>query len=401
MSMHPSPPPAASFPAAFGRADSLITIDLDAITHNWRALDKLAGAATETAAVVKADGYGLGASAIAPPLAAAGCRTFFVMSIAEAALLRTTLAEAGFADCRILTLGGCHAGQEDDFAAADITPVINNIEQYHRLAEKGRRAGTAVTAALHIDTGMTRLGLDRDQVSWLRAALAAADERLDGVAPALLMSHLSASEDRDDAASARQLADFIALRDSLPEMPASLANSGGCFLGAPYHFDLTRPGIALYGLHPAGADATDGQSAEAQRLRPAITWQARILQQRRADAGDAVGYNGTHGLTRASRIATLGVGYADGYPRSLGNRAKVEIGGKVAPVVGCVSMDSITVDVTDIDETVVNEAGVATLLGDAYPLAEMARDAGTIGYEILTQLGRRPERRFKGGQKGQ
>ncbi|MGC6454787.1 MAG: alanine racemase [Candidatus Puniceispirillaceae bacterium] len=385
----------------FGQADSLITIDLDAITHNWRILDSLSGSGTETAAVVKADGYGLGATVIAPALAQAGCRTFFVMSLAEAAALRAALDDAGQPDRRILALGGCHAGQEADFDSHCITPVVNTLEQYQRLATRGRAAERPMAAALHIDTGMTRLGLDRDELAWLQAALETGANEIDGVAPCLLMSHLSASEDLNDVASARQLADFMMLRRPLPDMPASLANSGGCFLGASYQFDLTRPGIALYGLHPAGADMTGLQTSQSASLRQAVIWQGRILQHRRAAAGDAVGYNGTHMLSRDSRIATIGVGYADGYPRSLGNVASVEIGGKMAPVVGRVSMDSITVDVTDIDEAVVDGAGHATLLGESYPLAEMARDAGTIGYEILTQLGRRPARRFKGGQKRQ
>ena len=388
-------------PSFFGQADSLITINLDTIAHNWRTLDSLSNSRTETAAVVKADGYGLGAAMVASPLAAAGCRTFFVMSLAEAVPLRTALTEDEFPDCRIFTLSGIHPGQEDDYATHCITPVINNIEQFQYLAASGQHSGQPVAAALHIDTGMTRLGLDRDEVAWLRAAYEGGDDSIQGGAPCLLISHLSASEDLNDAASARQLGDFTTLRDSLPEMPASLANSGGSFLGEPYHFDLTRPGIALYGLHPAGADMTGPQPDEANSLRPAVTWQARVLQHRRASAGDAVGYNGMHVVTRDSRIATLGVGYADGYPRSLGNRAKVEIGGQMAPVVGRVSMDSITVDVTDIEEAVVDSAGFATLLGDHYTLAEMTRDAGTIGYEILTQLGRRPARRFKGGQTGQ
>ena len=388
-------------PSFFGQADSLITIDLDAIVHNWRTLDSLSNSRTETAAVVKADGYGLGAAMVASPLAAAGCRTFFVMSLSEAVALRTALTGDGFSDCRILTLSGIHHGQLDDYATHCITPVINNIDQFQYLAASGQHSGQQVAAALHIDTGMTRLGLDRDEVAWLCAAYESDESSIRGVAPCLLMSHLSASEDLHDAASARQLDDFTALRDRLPGMPASLANSGGSFLGEPFHFDLTRPGIALYGLHPAGADMTGPQPDEANSLKPAVTWQARILQHRRASAGDAVGYNGTHMVTRDSRIATLGVGYADGYPRSLGNRAKVEIGGQMAPVVGRVSMDSITVDVTDIEEAVVDSAGYAMLLGNRYPLAAMARDAGTIGYEILTQLGRRPARRFKGGQTGQ
>ena len=160
---------------------------------------------------------------------------------------------------------------------------------------------------------------------------------------------------------------------------------------------LNRPGIALYGLHPAGHEAVEEQIDQAERLRPAVSWQARILQRRSAQAGDRVGYNGTYRLERDSRIVTLGVGYADGYPRSLGNVARVEIAGETAPVVGRVSMDSITVDVTGIAESRIATVDHATVLGSGYELAQMARDAGTIGYEILTQLGRRPERRYIGG----
>ena len=245
---------------------------------------------------------------------------------------------------------------------------------------------------------MTRLGLDRDELAALRDMTNGTSGQLGGVTPCLLMSHLTASEDPHDDASARQLSDFARLARLFPDIPASIGNSGGTLLGPDFAFQMTRPGIALYGLHPAGEDAEGAQLQDAATLTPAVTWQARILQHRRAMAGDAVGYNGTHVLSRDSRIATIGVGYADGYPRSLGNRAKVDIGGVLAPVVGRVSMDSITVDVTDIDKGMVDAAGYATVLGAGYGLARMAADAGTIGYEILTRLGRRPARLFKGGQ---
>ena len=381
----------------FGTADSLITIDIDAITGNWNMLDSRNGDATETAAVVKADGYGLGAAALVPYLANAGCRTFFVMSLAEAVTVRHALDDAGYAKTRIFTLSGCHAGQEDDFNTFRINPVINSIEQLQRLAASNHRWD----AAIHVDTGMTRLGLDRAELDSLKAILEDGGHALGGISPCLLMSHLTASEDPHDDASARQLAAFTKVREMFPDVPASLGNSGGTLLGGEYRFDMTRPGIALYGLHPAGIDAEGVQMEEAAALTPAVIWQARILQHRTALAGDAVGYNGTHILERDSRIATVGVGYADGYPRSLGDRAQVEIAGHLAPVVGRVSMDSITIDVTDIDPDKVDAAGHATLLGPAYGLAQMAHDAGTIGYEILTQLGQRPKRCFKGGQTGQ
>ena len=381
----------------FGTADSLITIDIDAITGNWNMLDSRNGDATETAAVVKADGYGLGAAALVPYLANAGCRTFFVMSLAEAVTVRHALDDAGYAKTRIFTLSGCHAGQEDDFNTFRINPVINSIEQLQRLAASKH----SWDAAIHVDTGMTRLGLDRAELDTLKAILEDGGHALGGISPCLLMSHLKASEDPHDDASARQLAAFKKVREMFPDVPASLGNSGGTLLGGEYRFDMTRPGIALYGLHPAGIDAEGVQMEEAAALTPAVIWQARILQHRTALAGDAVGYNGTHILERDSRIATVGVGYADGYPRSLGDRAQVEIAGHLAPVVGRVSMDSITIDVTDIDPDKVDTAGHATLLGPAYGLAQMAHDAGTIGYEILTQLGQRPKRCFKGGQTGQ
>ena len=381
----------------FGTADSLITIDIDAITGNWNMLDSRNGDATETAAVVKADGYGLGAAALVPYLANAGCRTFFVMSLAEAVTVRRALDAAEYTNTRIFTLSGCHAGQEDDFNTFRINPVINSIEQLQRLSVSNHRWD----AAIHVDTGMTRLGLDRAELDTLKAILDDGGHALGGISPCLLMSHLTASEDPHDDASARQLAAFTKVREMFPDVPASLGNSGGTLLGGEYRFDMTRPGIALYGLHPAGIDAKGVQVEEAAALTPAVIWQARILQHRTALAGDAVGYNGTHILERDSRIATVGVGYADGYPRSLGDRAQVEIAGHLAPVVGRVSMDSITIDVTDIDPDKVDAAGHATLLGPAYGLAQMAHDAGTIGYEILTQLGQRPKRCFKGGQTGQ
>ena len=207
-----------------------------------------------------------------------------------------------------------------------------------------------------------------------------------------LMSHLAAGEDLADPANERQLTRFTEIGAAFAGVPLSLANSGGTLRGSAFHMSLTRPGIALYGLHPAGHGAVEDQRDQAQRLQPAVKWQARILQRRTASAGDAVGYNGTHRLARDSRIVTLGVGYADGYPRSLGNKARVKIAGETAPVIGRVSMDSITIDVTDIAESRIAAVEHATVLGADYDLASMARDAGTIGYEILTQLGNRPAR---------
>jgi alanine racemase len=388
------------FPApAFGHADSVITIDIGAIVANWRYLDSLSNPRTETAAVVKADAYGLGAARVAPALAEAGCRTFFVASLAEAIALRAVLSDSGHDDLRIFALGGSHAGQETDFLQARIMPVINSLEQLARWRDAvANNDVTPPGAALHLDTGMTRLGFDPDETTWLLRRIEEGNTPLRGplagIDIRLLMSHLSAGEDLTDEANDRQLASFDRLRAALPGLPASLANSGGTLRGGGFHMALNRPGIALYGLHPAGLDTSGNQAEQAASLHPAVAWQARILQRREARAGDRVGYNGTHRLTRDSRIFTLGVGYADGYPRNLGNRAMVRIAGMAAPVVGRVSMDSITVDVTNLDEALLANATQAEILGTGYALAQMAGDAGTIGYEILTQLGRRPARRY-------
>jgi len=378
----------------FGHADSLITVDIGAIVENWRYLDSLSGPRTETASVVKANAYGLGADKVAPALAGAGCRTFFVMSLDEAVALRRVLTETGYKERRIFALGGCHAGQEAAFAESRIMPVINSLDQLRRWRDAGSMTNGWSAAALHLDTGMTRLGLDPEETSWLLRRVEAGDTPLAGIDMQLVMSHLSAGEDLAGDASDRQLASFARLCAALPNLPASLANSGGTLRGGDFHMALNRPGIALYGLHPAGLDTAGGQSDQAASLHPAVTWQARILQRRTAAAGDRVGYNGTHQLQRESHIFTLGVGYADGYPRSLGNQATVTIAGMPAPVIGRVSMDSITVDVTGLDQARLANASHAEILGAGYALARMAGDAGTIGYEILTQLGRRPARRY-------
>ena len=385
--------PAATI-SDLGHADSIITISPQAVVANWRYLASLSSPTTETAAVVKADGYGLGASQLAPHLADAGCRTFFVMSLDEAITLRGALRDSGHDSCAVLILGGCHPGQEDEMLAHDITPVINTREQLERLGKMARQRGAKIAAALHVDTGMSRLGLDEKEAAWLAIQVAEGNPLVDGLSPRWLMSHLSAAEDDCDPANAAQLQAFTALRAAFPGIASSLANSGGTLRGPAFHFDMTRPGIALYGLHPAGIGASRQQAEQAGHLMPAIRWDARILQIRDAKPGEAVGYNGTHVLKRDSRVAIIGVGYADGYMRALGNRAAVVIAGHEAPVIGRVSMDSITVDATDIPAARLQTADTATVLGDGYHLARMADDAGTIGYEILTQLGHRPRRLY-------
>jgi alanine racemase len=376
-----------------GHADSCLQIDLNAIITNWRYIDSLSSATTTTAATVKANGYGLGAKEVAATLARAGCTEFFVANLDEAIELRKYFDEGGYEQLHIMTLHGCHWDQLDEYAAFRITPVLNDLEQlssWRLFSQQRAKAGPKtraktwpgrLPAMLHIDTGMTRLGLDSDQADWLIQNKAV----LDGLDCRYIMSHLSSAEVPGDPSNAAQLAAFNELRSWFPGMPASLANSAGSMLSPDFHFQMTRPGSALYGVYPG--DVPTG------KLAPVVRWKARIMQVRRAKAGDRVGYGGTHQLSRNSTIATIGAGYADGYNRMLGGKAHVLIGSQTAPVVGQVSMDSMTVDVTDVDSTHLR-LGSVELLHDSYDLSHMAGDAETISYEILTKLGTRPKRHY-------
>ena len=368
----------------FGNSDSIITIDLDAIIANWRYIDRLSAPTTKTAAVVKANGYGLGSCAVAKALAQAGCELFFVASLTEAIELRTALRKTVHSNLPIMVLHGVQRGQEVDFSAHQLDPVLNDLEQISRWQLHAANTGKTLPALLHFDTGMTRLGLDAGQANWLTQN----KQALNGLELTYVMSHLVSGELIDDPVNVRQLASFNKFYSSFSHIPASLANSAGSFRGNEYHFSMNRPGIALYGIHPF----EDLDSP----LQPAFGWQARIIQIRNAAAGDKVGYGGTHQLDRDSQIATLGVGYADGYRRQLGGLAKVSIGGQLAPVVGRVSMDSITVDVTGFDQESLR-TGTASLIHTDYPVEKMASDVGTIPYEIMTGLGHRAERHYRGG----
>jgi alanine racemase len=368
----------------FRYADSAITINLDAIIANWRHIDGLSAPTTKTAAMVKANGYGLGNGAVATSLVKAGCKIFFVANLSEAIELRTIFHQTGHDDLPIMVLHGVQHGQEADFKAYKLVPVLNDLEQISRWRLFAGKTDTSLAALLHFDTGMTRLGLDADQADWLIRNRQA----LEGLELAYVMSHLVSGELVEDPVNAQQLANFNKLRSWFPNIPASLANSAGTLLGTGYHFAMTRPGIALYGVHPC--NVLDSP------LQPTFDWQARILQIRDAFAGDKVGYGGTHQLDRDSRIATLGVGYADGYCRQLGGIASVSISGRIVPVIGRVSMDSITVDVTGFDQESLS-TDTASLIHSGYRVEQMASDAGTIAYEIITNLGHRAERHYLGG----
>ena len=365
----------------FKHADSYLTIDLGAIAKNWHHIDAMSSSTCTTAAMVKANGYGLGSVEITQALAKTGCQQFFVASIGEAIALRSTLAEAGYPGADIMVLHGVQRGQEADLANNGIIPVLNDLEQISRWRLFAGKAGVKLPCLLHFDTGMTRLGLDHDQTDWLIENPLA----YDGLDINYVMSHLVSAEIASDPVNTTQLARFREIRRWFPGIPASLANSAGCMMGPDYHFQMTRPGIALYGIRPSDIWGA--------ALQPVLGWHARIMQIRSTKPGDRVGYNGTFEVARPSRIATIGVGYADGYSRHLGNTASVAIGIGVAPVIGRISMDSITVDVTDLDADSLR-CDSARLIHDSYSLDKMASDCGTIPYEIMTQLGQRAQRDY-------
>lgn len=361
-----------------------LVVDLVAVADNWRRLQARVGPAT-CAAVVKADAYGLGAGPVATALWAAGCREFFVAHLEEGIALRAALPEAGIA-----CLGGLLPGMAAAYRAARITPVLNHLGEIALWRQHCAATELAQPAMIHLDTGMNRLGLGDDE----RQRLAAEPERLAGIPVLAWLSHLACADVPAHPLNVRQRDGFARALGSLPPAPRSLANSSGIYLGREWHFDLVRPGCALYGINPT-PEAANPLAGVVQVLAPIL--QVRTVRPGAIDSPATVGYGAAHPITRPTRIATLGIGYADGYLRSLGGQGQVWINGQPAAVVGRVSMDLVTVDVSGIGGFPEPEAMVghlATVLGPPRPVDQVAAEAGTIGYEILTALGRRYHRRY-------
>ncbi len=351
-----------------------LRIDLGAVTANWRALhDRTEGGAV--GAVLKADAYGLGAAHVAPALFAAGCRHVFVAHLDEALAIRAHLPGAMLA-----VLNGLWPGTEPDYVAHAIRPVLGSLPEIDAWSAAAARAGRPLPALLHVETGMNRLGLGPTDLD----ILAQDPARLHGIAVDYVMTHLVSAERPDDPLNDEQRTRFAAARARLPPAPHSLANSSGLFLGPAFASDLARPGAALYGVNP-----TPGRP---NPMRPTVTLRARILQIRDVPAGESVGYNGQWRATKPSRIAVVSVGYADGYLRSLGNRATACFDGRPVPLVGRVSMDLTTFDVTDAPAA--DPGTWLDLIGPSNPVDAVAEQAGTNGYEVLTSLGGRYARTY-------
>lgn len=354
------------------RSGGRLTIDLDALVGNLRAI-QAATAPARVAAVVKADAYGLGARSVAAALAGAGCRDFFVADLAEAIDLRASLG----GDPDIYVLNGLWPGSEAEAHAADIIPVLNAKDQILRWSALA--TGRRLPAVLQLDTGMSRLGMDAADVAWLAAspeALACLDVRY-------VMSHLADAD--DPATTAMQRTAFERLTAMLPPWPRTLANSAASLTDPLTHGDLVRAGIALYGALPG------------EGLRPVVSLAGRVIQTRTLPAGVGVGYGLTYTTRGTERIATIGVGYADGWPRALSNRGAVWAGETRLQIVGQVSMDSMMVDVSALPSDTLKAGDEVELVGPHQTLAQVADLAGTIPYEILTRLGRRYARSYRSG----
>jgi alanine racemase len=401
------------------RAGAVLDIDLGGIIANWRLLAQRAAPA-RCAAVVKANGYGLGAVPVARALAAAGCRLFFVATLDEGIGLRKAIGDTA----EIVVLNGPLPGTAAEFAAHRLIPVLNDpgqIEAWRTapLPHRGRgrgprreaREGEGVTdastltrpsltrwapapamqerdsensrpAILHVDTGMSRLGLTAREFVGLADDL----PRL-GICWRAVMSHLACADMPDHSLNETQRARFTDAARRLAGVPASLAASSGIFLGPGYRFDLVRPGAALYGVNP--------QPGQPNPMRQVVRLSAKILQLREIDRGESVGYGAAHLMEAASRVATVAVGYADGWLRSLSHRGCGFLAGKRVPLLGRVSMDLVSFDVSAVDPALAQPGATIELLGEHYRVDDAAADAGTIGYEILTALGPRYHRIYR------
>jgi alanine racemase len=372
----------ATVPAS---ANGVLTVDLDALVANWRKLEKTAVPA-ECAGVIKADAYGCGTGPVAAALAAAGCKTFFVATLSEARAARAALPE----QAALYVLNGFFQNSGEDYAKYNCRPVIGDLNELAEWDVFCRRSGWSGGAAIHIDTGMNRLGLSVAAAQGIIPRINAGDHGI-----TLVMSHLASAELVNNPTNAKQLTAFREIASLFSGVPASLSNSSGIYLGPQFQFDLVRPGAALYGINP---------TPEADNpMKPVVELKARIVQIRNIERGETVGYGGTWTARRPTRLAIVSAGYADGYFRAAGGgdgtrSAEVVIAGRRCPVAGRISMDLLAVDITDLPNNAVRRGHMVTLIGEGITVDELAHHFGTIGYEVLTSLGRRYARAYKGGE---
>ena len=362
-------------------ASAIVTVDIAALQSNYRLLSSKALPA-ECGVAIKGEAYGLGMAVVAEVLWAEGCRNYFVARPMEGAELREVLPDAA-----IYVLDGFYSGQIDFYQKNKLMPALASVVE----AREWASVSGGAPCALHFDTGIHRLGFTQTEF----AELCADADFIKSIQIKLLMSHLACADEVDHPMNARQLAAFNQHRKLLPDVDASFANSSGILLGADYHFDLVRAGVALYGDNP--------QPGTPNLMKPVVTLQVKVMQTRFVKKGETIGYSATWTAPRDSRIAILGAGYRDGIPRKLSSTqvdgpAQVFIAGRRAPIVGRVSMDMMACDVTDIPEHEIERGTLAELFGPNISVEEAASWAGTISYELLTHLGNRYYRRYIGDE---
>ncbi len=372
-------PTQAAFPAD---ATGVLTIDLDALVANWSKLDS-AGVPAECAAVVKADAYGCGLTPVTKALSKAGCKTFFVATLNEAKAAREAAPDA-----IIYVLDGFFSGTGDEYAKLDCRPVIGDPGELAEWDVFRLQTGWRGEAAIHVDTGMNRLGFAMAEAQGLLPRIRRGEHGI-----SLVMSHLISAELLGDPANGRQVGAFREIASHFSGVPASLSNSSGIFLGSQFHFDMVRPGAALYGVNPTPeADSP---------MRAVVDLKVRVAQLRKVEEGESVGYGGIWTARRPTKLAIVAAGYADGYFRSGssgdGTRgAEVIVAGQRCPIAGRISMDLMAIDITDLPPNAIKRGGMVTLIGDGITVDELAHHCGTIGYEVLTNLGKRYARAYRG-----
>lgn len=369
-------------PISPDRAGAVLTIDLAALVENWRILKRKLNPSCDCGAVVKADAYGLGAANVAVALAGAGCKTFYVAHVEEGLSLRKVLGQ----DPRIIVMHGPAPGTESDIARHGLIPVLSTPDQILRWRTFAHQADVLQETIIQIDTGMNRLGLSANEfTNHLNDP-----DGFQGLTPLALMSHLAcagtADHDMNRAQQEQFASSLSAFRTKFPDAKGSLCNSSGIFLGPPWHYDFARPGAALYGLNPQ----PDGPNP----MLPVVRLQAKILQVHRVDSTQTVGYGATFRAADGSKLATVSVGYADGFSRSLSNKGQAVLDGITVPVVGIVSMDLMTFDISNVPDSSAVPGAMIDILYKDHTADDLASEGGTIGYEVLTSLGNRYARRY-------
>lgn len=368
--------------SALAAATGVLTIDLDALAANWSKLDS-AGVPAECAAVVKADAYGCGLTPVTKALSKAGCKTFFVATLDEAKDVREAAPNAV-----IYVLDGFFSGTGDMFAKLDCRPVIGDPGELAEWDVYRLQTGWKGDCAIHIDTGMNRLGFAMGEAQSLLPRIRRGEHGI-----SLVMSHLISAELLGETSNGRQVGAFREIASQFTGVPASLSNSSGIFLGPQFHFDMVRPGAALYGVNPTPEADTP--------MNAVVDLKARVAQIRKVAEGETVGYGGIWTARRPTKLAIVAAGYADGYFRVSGGSdgtrsAEVIVAGQRCPIAGRISMDLMAIDITDLPPNAIKRGGMVTLLGDGITVDELAHHCGTIGYEVLTNLGKRYARVYKG-----